>query len=254
MGITRESTHKRRSTGGKRKPHRKKRAYELGRPPAGTRIGPNRIHPLRVRGGHTKHRALRLETGNFSWGTEAVTRKTRLLSVVYNASNNELVRTNTLVKNAIIQIDATPFRQWYEQHYGIFLGKKKEGVARTTSTKTSTAKDTKKGSEKAKKGTEKAKKGTEKAKQADTKDETPKTETAEAPKEVVKSSKVKEKLAKRRKDHKLDVHLEEQFTAGRLYAAVASRPGQSGRCDGYLLEGEELAFYVKKLAAKKKGK
>ena len=35
---------------------------------------------------------------------------------VYNASNNELVRTNTLVKGAIIQIDAAPFRQWYEAH------------------------------------------------------------------------------------------------------------------------------------------
>lgn len=35
---------------------------------------------------------------------------------VYNSSNNELVRTNTLVKGAIIQIDAAPFRQWYESH------------------------------------------------------------------------------------------------------------------------------------------
>ena len=35
---------------------------------------------------------------------------------VYNASNNELVRTNTLVKSAIVQVDATPFRQWYEAH------------------------------------------------------------------------------------------------------------------------------------------
>ena len=35
---------------------------------------------------------------------------------VYNASNNELVRTNTLVKGAIIQVDATPYRQWYEAH------------------------------------------------------------------------------------------------------------------------------------------
>ena len=47
-----------------------------------------------------------------------VSRKTRLLTVKYNASNNELVRTNTLVKNCIVQIDATPFRQWYRQHYG----------------------------------------------------------------------------------------------------------------------------------------
>ena len=44
--------------------------------------------------------------------TPAVTRKTRLLDVVYNASNNELVRTKTLVRNCIVHIDATPFRQW----------------------------------------------------------------------------------------------------------------------------------------------
>ena len=85
--------------------------FELGRPPAMTKIGPKRIHTVRCMGGNQKFRALRLETGNFSWGSEAVTRKARILGVVYNASNNELVRTNTLVKNCIIQIDATPFRQ-----------------------------------------------------------------------------------------------------------------------------------------------
>lgn len=35
------------------------------------------------------------------------------------------VRTQTLVKNAIIQIDAAPFKQWYQQHYGVELGQKK---------------------------------------------------------------------------------------------------------------------------------
>ena len=34
------------------------------------------------------------------------------MDVVYNASNNELVRTKTLVKNAIVQVDATLFKQW----------------------------------------------------------------------------------------------------------------------------------------------
>ena len=28
------------------------------------------------------------------------------------------VRTQTLVKSAIVQIDAAPFRQYYQQHYG----------------------------------------------------------------------------------------------------------------------------------------
>lgn len=64
-----------------------------------------------------KFRALRLDTGSFSWGSEAISKKTRIIDVVYNASNNELVRTKTLVKNAIVQVDATPFRQWYEAHY-----------------------------------------------------------------------------------------------------------------------------------------
>ena len=44
--------------------------------------------------------------------TPAISRKTRILDVIYNASNNELVRTKTLVKNCIVQIDSTPFRQW----------------------------------------------------------------------------------------------------------------------------------------------
>jgi small subunit ribosomal protein S8e len=92
-------------------------------------MGAKRIHLVRVRGGNFKRRALRLESGNFSWGSEGVSRKTRVLTVVYNASNNELVRTNTLVKGAVIQIDATPFRQWYESHYAATLGKAKAGEA-----------------------------------------------------------------------------------------------------------------------------
>ena len=42
----------------------------------------------------------------------AISRKCRILDVVYNASNNELVRTKTLVKNCIVQVDCVPFRQW----------------------------------------------------------------------------------------------------------------------------------------------
>jgi small subunit ribosomal protein S8e len=70
-----------------------------------------------------------LDTGNYSWGSEAVTRKTRLLDVVYNSSNNELVRTQTLVKNAIVQVDAAPFKQWYLTHYGVDIGRKKKSPA-----------------------------------------------------------------------------------------------------------------------------
>ncbi|KAK3423874.1 40S ribosomal protein S8 [Eucalyptus grandis] len=213
MGISRDSMHKRRATGGKKKAWRKKRKYELGRQPANTKLSSNKtVRRIRVRGGNVKWRALRLDTGNYSWGSEAVTRKTRILDVVYNASNNELVRTQTLVKSAIVQVDAAPFKQWYLQHYGVDIGRKKKN-------------------------------------QASAKKE---GEEAEAPaEEVKKSSHVLRKLEKRQTERKLDQHIEEQFSSGRLLASISSRPGQCGRADGYILEGKELEFYMKKIQRKK---
>jgi small subunit ribosomal protein S8e len=102
------------------------RAFEKGRQPANTRIGAKRIHLVRTRGGNQKFRALRLEAGNFSWGSEGIARKVRVIVVAYHPSNNELVRTNTLTKAAVVQIDAAPFRQWYEAHYGAALGRRRQ--------------------------------------------------------------------------------------------------------------------------------
>mmetsp|Transcript_9275 Transcript_9275/g.10007 ORF Transcript_9275/g.10007 Transcript_9275/m.10007 type:complete len:206 (+) Transcript_9275:51-668(+) len=204
MGISRDSRHKRRATGGRKANLKKKRLYESGRPPANTKLGPQRIHNVRVRGGNLKFRALRLDTGNFSWGSEVATRKTRILDVVYNASNNELVRTKTLVKNAIVQIDSTPFKQWYEQHYGVKVG---------------------------------IKKAAKKAGAEETADKT--------------SNHVQRKVGERQKTRTLDPALDEQFASGRVLAAISSRPGQSGRADGYILEGKELEFYSKMLKRRK---
>merc|ERR1712046_331560 len=85
---------------------------------------------VRCRGGNMKYRALRLDSGNYAWGSENCTRKVRILDVVYNATSNELVRTKTLLKNTIVQIDAQPYKQWYLKRYGVDLGKKgKKGKA-----------------------------------------------------------------------------------------------------------------------------
>ncbi|KAK3686643.1 ribosomal protein S8A [Vermiconidia calcicola] len=195
MGISRDSRHKRSASGAKRAYYRKKRAFEKGRQPANTRIGAKRIHLVRTRGGNRKFRALRLDSGNFAWGSEGITRKVRVIGVVFHPSNNELVRTNTLTKSAVVQIDANPFRQWYEAHYGQSLGRRRQA------------------------------KGKEEE-------------------EVKKSKSVTEKQHERyTKNGKVEQALERQFEASRLYAVVASRPGQSGRVDGYVLEGDELAFY-----------
>ena len=205
MGISRDSRHKRRATGGRKANLKKKRLYESGRPPAMTKLGPSRIHELRVRGGNMKFRAMRLDHGNFSWGSEVISRKTRILDVVYNASNNELVRTKTLVKNCIVQIDAAPFKTWYEAHYGVKIGLKKLKKSETTE-------------------------------------------------DVKKSKSVLKKLEERQKTRTLDPALDDSFSSGRLYACLSSRPGQSGRADGYILEGKELDFYAKALKKRKGAK
>ncbi|KAL0251922.1 hypothetical protein GEMRC1_001134 [Eukaryota sp. GEM-RC1] len=179
MSVSRDTDHKRKATGGLRKQWRKKRQYQLARQPAMTKLtvgkdADKRVRAVRVRGGNTKLRALRLNSGNFCWGSEASTRKTRILDVVYNSTNNELTRTKTLVKGAIVSIDATPFRQWFETHHN----------------------------------------------------------------ELIAESK------------KIESAIIDQVAAGRILARLSSRPGQSGRADGYILEGEELAFYAKKMQKK----
>ncbi|WAR17384.1 RS8-like protein [Mya arenaria] len=206
MGISRDKWHKRRSTGGRVNQLRQKRKFELGRPPSNTKLGPKRIHTVRTRGGNKKYRALRLDTGNFAWGSEAVARKTRIIDVVYNASNNEMVRTKTLVKSAIVQVDSTPFRQWYENHYAAPLGRKK-GVKLSEE------------------------------------------DTARLNKQ--RSKKTMKKYEERQKTKAVEQAMEDQFATGRVLAKIASRPGCTGRCDGYILEGKELEFYMRKIKTKK---
>jgi small subunit ribosomal protein S8e len=102
MGICRDSRHKRRATGGHMPVHKKKRLYEMGRPATLTKLGNKRIRVAKGRGGNLKYKALRNDHGTFSWGSESISKKTKVLDVVYNATNNELVRTKTLVKNCVV--------------------------------------------------------------------------------------------------------------------------------------------------------
>jgi small subunit ribosomal protein S8e len=184
--------------------HKKKKQFEMGRMPTMTKLGQKKVTLVRGRGGNNKHRALRIDGGCFAWGSESITKKTRVIDVVYNATNNELVRTKTLVKNCIVKVDATPFRQWYLKHYDVELNKKK-------------------------------------------------VEEAEKARTTMKRSrKVKAKLVARGKERKIEQKVADQFNSNQLYACISSRPGQSGRLDGYILEGRELDFYIKKLEKKKK--
>ena len=216
MGIVRSRLHKRKVSGGKTKIHRKRRQHELGRLPGNTRLGARRVTPVRVRGGTFKVRGLRLDTGNFAWGTEGVSCRARILDVVYNATSNELVRTKSLVKNCIVSIDAAPLKLFLAKHYGYEMDAKKSKKE---------SKD------------KKAKRATG-----------PKFDINKA------SAALKRKWAFRGKTHKMEKAVEEQLKVGRVLARISTRPGQHGRADGVVLEGAELQFYMRKLDSKKKSK
>ena len=69
--------------------------------------------------------------------------------------------------------------------------------------------------------------------------------------ETKQSNHVQRKLEARKKDAKIEQELTNQFAAGRILARLTSRPGQSGRADGYILEGKELDFYLRKIRSRK---
>jgi len=168
------------------------------------------------------------------------------LNVVYNASNNELVRMKTLVKGCIVEIDAAPFAAWYEKYYGVAIGKKRTSH---DNKKKDTKKDQKKGNKKDVKKGKAIKKDVKTKKVGGKSDEKKKTV-----KHVKVSRRVLQKREQRRKNHKVDPLIVDQFTSGRLLARISSRPGQCGRADGYILEGPELEFYQKKVGKKRSGK
>ena len=203
MGITRSSKTKRRLTGGRMPIHRKKRKFEMGRQPSLTKLGEKKIIEVRGRGCQKKKRALKLNEGNFMWISEKVSRKCKIVEVVFNATNNELVRTQTLVKNCIVAIDPTPFKYYWYIHYD----------------------DNK---------------------------------ITRMPEILVpeRKKKLEDKRNKLKKTHPYKDQLDklgrffELLNKGRLYACITSRPGQVGKADGYLLEGKELEFYIKKVEKK----
>jgi small subunit ribosomal protein S8e len=77
-------------------------------------------------------------------------------------------------------------------------------------------------------------------------------ESDEARKQLKRSKHLQAKLKNRQEDRVVEQNVADQFNSGRILACISSRPGQSGRCDGYILEGKELDFYLKKLEKKKK--
>ncbi|KCZ74591.1 ribosomal protein S8.e, partial [Anncaliia algerae PRA109] len=150
--------------------YRKKRKYELARQPANTKIGESKVTRIRVRGGNTKMRALKVNSGVFSLKSKKIALKSSFNQVMYHPSSNELMRTNTITKGAVVRINESSLKEKVDL-------------------------------------------------------------------EEIKNN---------------DPLLYNNIINDKIFAIIASRPGQCGRADGYFLEGEELSFYLDKFKKRNK--
>ena len=95
--------HKRKRTGGKKKPYRGKRAYEMGSDPTETKIGERKISLKRCRGGNFKIKLLACNTANVTDPLTGKTQKTEIKRVVKNQANIDYQRRGIITKGSIIE-------------------------------------------------------------------------------------------------------------------------------------------------------
>ncbi|MCS7385905.1 MAG: 30S ribosomal protein S8e [Candidatus Methanomethylicota archaeon] len=94
----------RKPSGGRIRPHRKKRKFELGRPPTETLLGREEIRKVeRVKGGNIK---IRLKLSVFANVTDPETGKTQrvpITRVKKNPANPDYSRRGVITRGAIIE-------------------------------------------------------------------------------------------------------------------------------------------------------
>jgi small subunit ribosomal protein S8e len=94
-------------SGGRKRPRRKKRKYELGRYPTHTVLSEReRIVPERTRGNNTKVRVKRALYANVINPETGEAAKVRILRVIETPANREYARRGIITKGAIIETEA----------------------------------------------------------------------------------------------------------------------------------------------------
>lgn len=91
-------------TGGRRRPIRKRRKHEVGRPSAETELGEPVLRTINARGGVEKVRALRTDRASVATA-DGETVEASIQDVVENAANPNYARRNIITKGAIIETD-----------------------------------------------------------------------------------------------------------------------------------------------------
>lgn len=95
----------RKPTGGKIHLARKKRKYELGNLPLLTKIGKEKRKIVRTKGGGIKVKAFAVEFANVLDPNTRTIKKVKILDVLENPADPQLVRRKIITKGAIIQTE-----------------------------------------------------------------------------------------------------------------------------------------------------
>jgi len=96
----------RKITGGRRRPHRNVRKYELGRFPTLTIVADEeKRQKIRTRGGNTKVRAMKVTYASLVDPRTGKSKRVRIVKVAETPANREYARRNIVVRGAIIETE-----------------------------------------------------------------------------------------------------------------------------------------------------
>jgi small subunit ribosomal protein S8e len=96
---------RRKPSGGRLRPARKKRRFEIGRDIGYTYMGEERLQKFRTQGGGMKVRMLKAAYANVVDPTTKMAKRAKILTVKENAANPNYVQRNIINKGAMIQTD-----------------------------------------------------------------------------------------------------------------------------------------------------
>jgi small subunit ribosomal protein S8e len=104
MGIW-QGRSRRKRTGGRLRPIRKKRRFETGRELQIATLGPGTVKTYRVRGGNRKLRILTTQTINVFDPASKKMQSAKVITVRENPANPNYVQRNIITKGAILETD-----------------------------------------------------------------------------------------------------------------------------------------------------
>lgn len=104
MGIW-QGRSRRKSTGGRLRPIRKKRRFEIGRELQHATVGAGTVKRYRVRGANQKLRILTTQTINVFDPATKTAKSAKVLTVRENPANPNYVQRNVITRGAILETD-----------------------------------------------------------------------------------------------------------------------------------------------------